>query len=57
MRNPFLEHEGLTAADYAEELRSLMMRLEILESECDSIRDVMRVIKQDIGSEQKQVSD
>ena len=50
-------HEGLTAADYAEELRSLMMRLEILESECDSIRDVMRVIKQDISSEQKQVRD
>ena len=57
MRHPSIEHEGLTAADYAEELRSLMMRLEILESECDSIRDVMRVIKQDIGSEQKQVSD
>ena len=57
MRHPSLNHEGLTAADYAEELRSLMMRLEILESECDSIRDVMRVIKQDIGSEQKQVRD
>ena len=57
MSHPSLEHEGLTVADYAEELRSLMMRLEILESECDSIRDVMRVIKQDIGSEQKQVSD
>ena len=57
MSHPSLKHEGLTAADYAEELRSLMMRLEILESECDSIRDVMRVIKQDIGSEQKQVRD
>ena len=46
----------LLLLDSSERLRSLMLRLDVLESECDNINELMRVIALDIRSEENQVT-